>query len=362
MLELTHEEILTQIADQIRSCAIDEPEPMPGDKWLLSSVMQKAIRRGDVQIATSATASLWRQDRNTLFRRLITIAPEDVAIGDIEVVVQTFLALTSPEWRRKVGELQVILYLVTALCRACKNRLPEEIYTQIERSPSLMKTKEKMASADDQTLAKAMKDKRLDLNKRCMASWLLWGTSKYPSDFMSKRSFSRLAEPSLLALPVSPIITQACLRALPKTQWPLAGFLPLIMHRMQSETVETIQVSIEPTITVEGVPLYALDTFTRGGQAAFRELRNSVRELQEFTLKQIGLAVFYLEGRTLNKYLTSPFLDEMQRGGEYADILSSGLCHARYLGLKETLTENWPRLQEIRERILKRTLAGGSQW
>lgn len=362
MRELTHEEILTLIADQIRSCLIDEPEPMPGDKWLLSSVMQKSIRRGEVQIAISAAASLWRQDRNTLFRRLITIAPEDVAIGDIEAVVQAFLALTSPELRRKIGELQVILYLVTVLSKACKNRLPEEIYTQIERSPSLVKAKDKMASADDQTLAKAVKDKRLDLNKRCMASWLLWGTSKFPSDFMPKRSFSRLAEPSLLALPISPNITQACLRALPKTQWPLAGFLPLIVHRMQSEKVEAIEASIEPAITVEGVPLYALDTFTRGGQAAFRELRNSVKELQEFTLKQIGLAVFYLEGRTLNKYLTSPFLDEMQKGGEYADIVSAGLCHARYLGLKETLIEHWPRLQEIRERILKRMLVRGDQW
>ncbi|PZP54863.1 MAG: hypothetical protein DI586_08625 [Micavibrio aeruginosavorus] len=362
MLERTHEEILTQIASQIQSYPIGELSPVPGDKWLLSSSMQKAIRRGDLQIATSAAASLWRQDRNTLFRRLITIAPEDVAIGDIEAVIQTFLALTSPEWRRQVGELQVILYLVTALSNACKNRLPEEIYTQIERSPSLVKTKEKMAKANDQTLAKAMKDKRLDLNKRCMASWLLWGTSKYPSDFMPKRSFSRSAESSLLALPVSSIITKACLRALPKTQWPLAGFLPLIIHRMQSETVETIEGSIQPPITVEGVPLYALDTFTRGGQAAFRELRSGVKELQEFTLKQIGLAVFYLEGRTLNKYLTSPFLNEMQKGGEYADIVSSGLCHARYIGLKEVLTEHWPRLQEIRERILKRTLVGGDQW
>ncbi|PZP55944.1 MAG: hypothetical protein DI586_05290 [Micavibrio aeruginosavorus] len=361
MLDLC-DEILNELADEIQASTICEPEPIMGDRWLLASLLQKAIRRGDTQTAKKAAASLWRQDRNSVFRRLITIAPEDIGVGDLDAVVKTFLALTSSDWRKKVGELKVILFLVGALCEAHKNRLSEEIYTQIEKSPELAKVKRKMVDADDIQLMKTVKNQRSDLNKRCMAAWLLLGTRKYPSDFMPGRGPSSYALSTLRDLPISSSIMEPCLKVLPKTQWPLAGFLLLIAHKMQTESFELVEIDIPATPNVEGIPIYALDTFTRTGQASFRKLRSAIDELREFSLNQIGLAVFYLEGRNLNKYMVSPFLNEMQWKGEYADIYSSGLCDARYIGLKTVLTEHWETLQQIRSDILKHTLLGGSLW
>ena len=355
-------QLLDRTADQILNNPIIEPDPMLGDRWLLASVLQKSIRRGETDTAMGAAASLWRQDRTSLFRRLITIAPEDVGVGDMEVVAKTFLALTSAEWRRHVGELQVILYLVTALSNAYKNRLTEEIYTQIEKSPELISAKKLAGASTDAKLVRDVRNGRMDLTKRCLSLWFLLGTRKYPSDTMLSRGPYKAAYDLLRGLPVDPLFTETCIRALPKTQWPLAGFLPVISHKMQTETYETVEASIPDTPRIEAVPLYALDTFTRGGQTAFRQLRSNVKELHEFSVKQIGLAVFYLEGRTLNKYLTSPFLDRMQRKGEYADIYEAGLCDARYMGLKELLNTHWPLLQEIRAGILKRSLVGGGEW
>ncbi len=72
-----------------------ECEPLTIDKWLASSALQKAIRRGNEAEALSCARLLLNVDAQRLWRRLGIIAIEDIGVADIEVVGQTLWATRS---------------------------------------------------------------------------------------------------------------------------------------------------------------------------------------------------------------------------------------------------------------------------
>jgi replication-associated recombination protein RarA len=55
------------------------------NRWIASSALQKAIRRGEIAIAQRAAFALHRDDRSATWRRLIAIAFEDIGPADIDV-------------------------------------------------------------------------------------------------------------------------------------------------------------------------------------------------------------------------------------------------------------------------------------
>src|ERR1700722_15965052 len=75
---------------------VEETEPLPGDRWLASSVLQKAIRRGDVLIAQRAVRTLYRHDPRSAWHRLVIIAFEDVGIGALGAVSVTTRSAPTP--------------------------------------------------------------------------------------------------------------------------------------------------------------------------------------------------------------------------------------------------------------------------
>ena len=74
------------------------------NRWIASSALQKAVRRGDVALAERAVLALHREDRSAIWRRLIAIAFEDVGPADLDVVLETVAVATLPKWRAVLGE------------------------------------------------------------------------------------------------------------------------------------------------------------------------------------------------------------------------------------------------------------------
>ena len=70
---------------------LDAVEPLPCDRWLAASALQKAIRRGDALTAQRAVRTLYRYDPRSACRRLLVIAREDIGIGAPDAVVVTTL-------------------------------------------------------------------------------------------------------------------------------------------------------------------------------------------------------------------------------------------------------------------------------
>jgi replication-associated recombination protein RarA len=88
-------------------------DPLPCDRWLASSALQKAIRRGEVLTAERALRTLYRYDPRSTWRRLLVIACEDVGIASLRAVLMTARRRASA-WTSRETERNEATALATA--------------------------------------------------------------------------------------------------------------------------------------------------------------------------------------------------------------------------------------------------------
>jgi hypothetical protein len=61
------------------------PRPPAVDPWVASSLLQKAIRRGDADLAERAAITLHRLRGRSIWRRFLVIAFEDIGVASVDV-------------------------------------------------------------------------------------------------------------------------------------------------------------------------------------------------------------------------------------------------------------------------------------
>jgi hypothetical protein len=98
-------------------------KPIAADPWIVSSLLQKSIRRGETEIARCSALTLFKHRGSSIWRRLIVIAIEDVGIGSLDVVTTTVAAAGDSAWRKNHGgDLKLAVYLAGLLAEAPKDR------------------------------------------------------------------------------------------------------------------------------------------------------------------------------------------------------------------------------------------------
>ncbi len=346
----------------IRRIDVSTIEPMRGDQWLLASALQKSIRRGEEEMALRVGYALWQIDRPRFWRRLHITALEDCGVADTDALIKTLTVTAQPYWRKRMGDARIGLYLVRLLCRSVKTRMADALFIQAERSPAYAALRLELVKASDDDLMGMIADEAAPLIERALALWFLGGTQKYSSDPLPLRvGYPDRVIEVLSGLNVPPDLTHACIGVMNRTPWPLSIMAPLIWQYVESQRAQTIirKDKIVAASQVEGIPLYAMDMFTRSGQASYRQWQKAVSCLKRFSIRQIGLGLFYTEGHRLDRTLISPALDAFMRAGEWADVEAHGLCLPEYLGLRDCIAEYAPLLEEIRRETLCRYLDEG---
>jgi replication-associated recombination protein RarA len=84
---LFNKQVLDRIHDQLNRSICIADDPLRCDRWVASSLVQKAIRRGDVELAKRAAFRLLELDKEAIWRRLVVIAFEDIGAGDVDVLL-----------------------------------------------------------------------------------------------------------------------------------------------------------------------------------------------------------------------------------------------------------------------------------
>jgi replication-associated recombination protein RarA len=84
---LFNKQTLEHIHDLLRCSDKIVDAPLRCDRWIASSLLQKSIRWGEVELAQRAAWTLHAFDRNAIGRRLIVIACEDVGLSDFHPFV-----------------------------------------------------------------------------------------------------------------------------------------------------------------------------------------------------------------------------------------------------------------------------------
>ncbi len=239
--------------------------------------------------------------------------------------------------------------------------MADSLFIQAQCSPAYATLRSDLIIVPADDLADRAMDASLPLVERAMSLWFLAGTKKYPSDNLPVR----LGDPDYASAVLSRLnvpydLTHACIGVMNRTSWPLAIMAPLIWQYVEDQRTHAItrKEEIAAAKQVDGIPLYAMDMFTRSGQASFRQWQKEVSDLKYFSVRQIGMVMFYEESHLTDRTLTTPTMDDFMEAGKWVDTESTGLCLPEYFALRDLVREHKPALQDIRARLLRKSLNG----
>src|ERR1700757_296878 len=75
----------------------------PARKWRGSSARQKAIRRGNVEVALRMVEGLYSIDPGYAWRRINVIALEDIGVANLQLLAAILWISGKADWRAKNG-------------------------------------------------------------------------------------------------------------------------------------------------------------------------------------------------------------------------------------------------------------------
>jgi MgsA AAA+ ATPase C terminal len=255
-------------------------ESLVADQWVVVSLLQKSIRRGEAETAQRAAFTLFAQKGYAIWRRFMVIAFEDVGAASPDAVAMTVAASTDPGWRKASGgDLHIAVQLARVLAEAPKSRSAEHLITSAQHHPSLAKARMLRGAGSLADNLDAILDGKVLLTERAIAVWCASGIGWAP------KMTPRVVLPALLkafrSLGVPDELVTATGIAAQKTREPITLMVPLIWLAAHRHGHPTITESVVPvTKIVDGVPMYALDKHTRLGREAIRRFASENDEVQ----------------------------------------------------------------------------------
>ena len=355
--EAAYDELTRGIADY----RVPEFVPVPADRWIVSSLLQKAIRRGEVALAERAALSFFKAQSTGVFRRLMVIACEDVGAADPGAVVKTVLAAESPQWReRSGGNARVAACLARMLAEAPKDRSADYLICAARSYPALEPMRE---SAGSQPLAERLalvEAEHLSLLERSVAVWyasgIEWGAEKR----VGSGDMPGLLD-TFRRLGVVPVLAHACGYAAERSRQPICLMVPLLSLAVKADTERRIEdCPVPASPEVDGVPMCCLDQFTRTGKRAiqaFARENDAVRSCLEEHVPEyrhgvaVCTAVFYAEGCLVSRRLRWSHSNALAALGTRNDLLASGVPSDAMGPLMAAVRDNLDHLNTIRARL-----------
>ena len=328
-------------------------------QWVASSLLQKAIRRNRLHAARQAGRFLLATKGNTIFRRLNSIAAEDIGLADVETVGVVAACLSSAKIRRDLGgDAAVTDYLIRRMAEARKSRAADDLLMAVERWPGLSEDRVRFAEMTNARLRQIILGCP-SLDHRALALWYLVGTARCQSAHLPKRrgdpgmAFLTLAE-----LGVAPTLVQIARENFTKTATMLGPFVALLS--LENDVVGTGVEDDRPPVEsmIQGIPSWAFDMYTRPGRKALGRLLHRNAGMAAWSdnflqgssrVRLTGELLFTLEGQCLHRRTVGPLSTSLRRRWETECLSLTDDPLA--LGMR-ALREAMPVLNDIRAEIV----------
>jgi len=327
--------------------------------YLLSSALQKAIRRNDLAVARRAGFQLLAVDPARLWRRIMTVGLEDIGIGDTTVATELVSLATLKAGRRVVGGDRAALEAVLVrACAAIKDRTGDHLASVLHREPIDAADAAALNRASQNALAAIIASSQLPWTRRVRAAALLSGRNS------GRYSTARTSTLSgvFADLGVSDMLIAACSAYASRSRDPLSVLVPmawlLSVPGRTKKTSVTVRSLPEPEIIGEW-PAYALDPLhTRSGRRAVDLWVRSYLTRQPFSSSQVAAALWNGESAACDRTLAWPLANEIRQRAHRADLLFRGVPpdHLDELGL--WIVNNWPALTCARRAALSSAIRG----
>lgn len=279
--DLIFDFVLEQLADEVQQHPTLGFAPLPTDSWIARSVMQKAIRRGMVDLACRAAAQLLLIDPRTLWRRLLVTALEDLGPAEVDTTARIVAAWRDRKWRSQIGgDWPVIAELVRRSALAIKCQAANDLWNIALHDPTLAHAKATLCEENEhgildiaatpgevctQAVAALI---ALGQNAGCSApTFDRAATNKLFDAFEASGRFSHVASVYREAHRLSGIP----LAALNLCLWP---------HQQSLQSVARDELSA--TCWIGEIPSFALDQYTRTGKATIRRYALQSEQWRDF--------------------------------------------------------------------------------
>jgi hypothetical protein len=332
-------------------------EPLIADQWVVKSLLQKSIRRGDVKIAQRAALTFLAEKGSAIWRRYIVIAFEDIGAGSADVVAMAVAASTDSSWRKQSGgDAVVASHLARLLAEAPKSRSAEHLITGSNDHPSLEQERRAVSSNSIADNLAAVADKSNSLMHRALAAWCVsgigWERGKVAGTDLPALldKFRQLGVPSELVAATGIAAT--------KSREPITLMLPLIwLAAYDPQVPVVVALPVPSTSVLDDIPMYALDKHTRIGQDAIRSLVKYNSAIREFLERHVAsaqrhkaayMAAFYADAAPLASKLSWDAADPLEALGTETDLLKAGVPAEQIEPLLRLFRANLGHLNKLR--------------
>lgn len=338
------------------------PRDLLADAYTASSLLQKAIRRGETELALVAAQKLLPKRGKGIWRRLLAIAFEDVGIANLALLARVLDLAEAQLASRELPANRGLANAVEALASSTKSRSADHLICSARHSyqaksaatramlsdtPAVLALAgdpsqpliERMAALED-PCGRTERGARAAQLERLSALKCVLPVEAHDAIDLSIRGFRLLKDGIALPLPLLVSIAS------------VIGQKPTISNPEMPETEY-----------VNGIPAWVWDKHTSIGKRAFKRLVSENEAvascLQHYVsskhhLGSACMAGFYLDAAPVSQRFDWPGSFELELAGRAADMGKVGCPPCGIEQLMEVVAENIDYLNEIRVE-----LAGG---
>jgi hypothetical protein len=312
--------------------APSQPKPLLCSTGVAKAALQKAVRRGEVEIALRSATTLLDHAPDQLWRRLCGIAIEDVGFGDRQLVeIVTRLAHSKRERKRSGDDWQVVAFAVDTLCNAPKCRATDDLLMVSNRHPQYAIHRSRVRSWTDGKRLEFIVGAAPLVERAVAVSSFLLAESSAPFWSIARGRADRLLRAFFdSGVPTSVVETADKSFRVTGEHLPFMACLivPFVPKAMKVENDQ-----LTPTAWIGGTPNWALDLFSVEGRKAIQHFlsfdcpsANAIRATVPAS-KQVGAfghLLFRVEGQLCRKRRRWKVADDLRRVMDLE-------CHAPYL-------------------------------
>jgi hypothetical protein len=352
-------------AKQRLACEIDsnlllQSKPIAADPWVISSLLQKSIRRGETEIAQRAAVTFFHFKGAAIWRRLMVIAFEDIGIGSVDALTKTVAAAGDSAWRKSHGgDLRLAVYLAGLLAEAPKDRSADYLCDANDH-PILADFWRAMENASLESKISRVRDQASDLPRRAVAALSALGIGWRGSISRGTGGLEAVLT-AFRDLEVPEELLAATGIAAARTRERITTMVPLIWLAAQRSENRIGDCAVPHLVEAENVPLYALDKHTRLGREAiwrFACENDAVRTcLVRFVppnqrRSAAYITVFYVDGAPVARRLIWNQSQALEIFGIERDLLHAGLPTQGIEPLLQVMRANLGHLNDLRAQVL----------
>ncbi len=171
--------IQTRLEEKLKTFQFNLSKKYPKEKfnrWIYTSAMQKAIRRGHSEIAQHLGGIISNLIPPYFWYRISVIAMEDICLGNIPAVQETLFLSSNKEFRQDMGSQKCAAYILDRLASGGKDRSACDSVVIAGNGNEFKNRRNKLADLSKKELQAILLDEEAEYAARVIAARYLAGT------------------------------------------------------------------------------------------------------------------------------------------------------------------------------------------